>query len=80
MRGQAYCISLPHDTTLLTRIVFRRVLFRLPCFVLPAMDGKIDQHDCIKFCMKLSKSTTETLEMLREAFGEHSLSQIMVSE
>jgi hypothetical protein len=25
--------------------------------------------------MKLGKSTTETLEMLHEAFGEHSLSQ-----
>jgi hypothetical protein len=38
------------------------------------MDGKIEQHVCIKFCVKLGKSTTETLEMLREAFGEHSLS------
>jgi hypothetical protein len=32
------------------------------------MDGKIKQHVCIKFCMKLGKSATETLEMLREAF------------
>jgi hypothetical protein len=39
------------------------------------MDGKIEQHVCIKFCVKLSKSATETLEMLREAFGELSLSQ-----
>jgi hypothetical protein len=38
------------------------------------MDGKIEQCVCIKFCTKLSKSTTETLEMLHEAFGEHSLS------
>jgi hypothetical protein len=30
--------------------------------------------------MKLGKSTTETLEMLREAFGEHSLSRAVVSE
>jgi hypothetical protein len=28
------------------------------------MDGKIKQHVCIKFCMKLSKSAIETLEML----------------
>jgi hypothetical protein len=35
------------------------------------MDGKIEQHVCIKFCMKLSKSTTETLEMLYESFEEH---------
>jgi hypothetical protein len=37
------------------------------------MDGKIEQRVCIKFCVKLSKSTTETFEMLRETFGEHSL-------
>jgi hypothetical protein len=30
--------------------------------------------------MKLGKSATETLEMLREAFGEHSLSQTAVFE
>jgi hypothetical protein len=36
------------------------------------MDGKIEQHVCIKFCMKLGKSATETLEMLCEAFGEYS--------
>jgi hypothetical protein len=35
------------------------------------MDGKIEQHACIKFSVKHGKSTTETLEMLHEAFGEH---------
>jgi hypothetical protein len=44
------------------------------------MDGKIKQRACIKFGVKLSKSTTETLEMLQEAFGEHSLSQTAVFE
>jgi hypothetical protein len=38
------------------------------------MDGKIEQRFCIKFCVKLGKSTTETLEMHYAAFGEHSLS------
>jgi hypothetical protein len=38
------------------------------------MDGKVEQHVCIKFCVKLSKSTTKTLAILHEAFGEHSLS------
>jgi hypothetical protein len=38
------------------------------------MDGKIEQCVCIKFCVELGKSATETLEMLYEAFGEHSLS------
>jgi hypothetical protein len=41
------------------------------------MDGKIEQHVCIKFCMKLSKSTT--LEAC-EAFDEHSLSRTAVFE
>jgi ribonuclease HIII len=44
------------------------------------MDGKIEQCVCIQFCMKLGKSATKTLEMLREAFGEHSLSQRVVFE
>jgi hypothetical protein len=30
--------------------------------------------------MKLSKTTTKTLKMLREAFGEHSLSRTAVFE
>jgi hypothetical protein len=42
------------------------------------MDGKFDQPVCIKFCVKLGKSATETLEMLHEAFGEHSLSRTEV--
>jgi hypothetical protein len=44
------------------------------------MDDKIEQCACIKFCLKRSKSATKTLEMLREAFGEHSLSQPVVFE
>jgi hypothetical protein len=44
------------------------------------MDGKIEQCIFINFCAKLGKSTAETLEMLHEAFGDHSLSQMVVSE
>jgi hypothetical protein len=44
------------------------------------MDGKIKQHVCITFCVKLRKSATETIEMLREAFGEHSLCRTAVFE
>jgi hypothetical protein len=43
------------------------------------MDGKIEQRVCIKFCVKLSKSATETLQMLREVFGEHSLSRMALN-
>jgi hypothetical protein len=42
------------------------------------MHGKIEQCVCIKFCLKLSKSPTKTLDMLCEAFGEHSLGQTVV--
>jgi hypothetical protein len=54
--------------------VFTPVLFLL-CFPLRAMDGKIKQHACIKFCMMLGKSATKTLEMLHGSFEKHYLSQ-----
>jgi hypothetical protein len=46
--------------------------FSTSCFPLAAMDGKIEQRVCIKFCVKLGKSVNKTLDMLHEAFGEHS--------
>jgi hypothetical protein len=42
------------------------------------MDGKIEQRVCIRFCVKIGKSANETLKMLHETFGEHSLSQTAV--
>jgi hypothetical protein len=39
------------------------------------MDGKIEQNVCTKFRVKLGRSATKTLEMLCEAFGDHSSSQ-----
>jgi hypothetical protein len=44
------------------------------------MDGKIEQRVCIKFCVKLGKSTTKTLEMFREVFEERSLNGTAVFE
>jgi hypothetical protein len=44
------------------------------------MDGKIEQCVCIKFCVKLGKYTSETLEMFREELREHSLSWTAVFE
>jgi hypothetical protein len=52
--------------------------FSTSCVVLYAMDGKIKQRVCIKFSVKLSKSAVKTLEILREAFEKHSLSQTAV--
>jgi hypothetical protein len=76
---QAYCISLPCDIALNTHCFYTNA-FATSCFVLSAMDDKIDQRVCIKFCMMLGKSATETLQMVREAFGEHSLSGTAVFE
>jgi hypothetical protein len=44
------------------------------------MDGKIEQCVSISSCVKLVISASETLEMLREAFGEPSSSQTAVFE
>jgi hypothetical protein len=44
-------------------------------FILSVMDGKTEQSICTMFWVKLSKSATETLEMLHGAFGEYSLSR-----
>jgi hypothetical protein len=83
MRGEAnvtlpkaYCISLPLDNM----HCFYTSAFLTLCFILSVMDGKTEQHVCIKFCVKLCKYTTETLEMLCEASAEHSLSQREIFE
>lgn len=50
------------------------IVFHFDC------NGWQNQVMCIKFRVKLHKSDTETTEMLLEAFGEHSLSQIVIFE
>jgi hypothetical protein len=59
---------------------FYKSAFSTWYFPLAEMDGKIEQRVCIKFCVKLGKSTTETLEMLREVFGEQYLIWTVVFE
>ena len=39
-----------------------------------------EQRICIKFCFKLNKTTAETHQMLKEAFGEQALSQARIFE
>jgi transposase len=43
-------------------------------------DGKIERSVYIKSCVKLNEPATESLEMLREAFGEYSLRRAAVFE
>jgi transposase len=40
----------------------------------------MEQRATIKFCVKLKKRATETFEMLRNAYGEESLSRTTVFE
>jgi hypothetical protein len=44
------------------------------------MDGRIERHVRIKFCLKLGKSAIETVEMLPNAFGKHTLNRTAVFE
>jgi len=51
------------------------VLYNLVTF---AMQENIEQRYAIKFCVKLSKSATETFASLTEAYGDATLSRTMV--
>jgi len=42
------------------------------------MQENIKQRYCIKFCVKLNKSATETFASLTEAYGDATLSRTMV--
>jgi hypothetical protein len=61
-------VTLLHQSAMWYRAVSTHCFYTTLCFILSAMVGKI------KFCVKLSKSATESLDMPCEAFGEYSLS------
>src|SRR5215813_4225191 len=44
------------------------------------MDLKQEQRICIKFCQKIGKTATETVDLIKLAFGMNSLSQSRVFE
>jgi hypothetical protein len=39
-----------------------------------------EQRICIKFCLKLGKTASETHRMLKEAFGDNALGQTQTYE
>jgi hypothetical protein len=55
-----------HVTPRCEHAFFCTSAFSTSCFSLSVMDGKIEQRVCIKFCVKLGKSTTKTLKMFCE--------------
>jgi hypothetical protein len=61
---EACFISLPLWYCAVNEQCFYRSAPLTLCFILSVMDGRIEQCVCIHFHMKLSKSTTETIEML----------------
>jgi len=44
------------------------------------MDVLKEQRVCVKFCFKLGKSFTETVQMLTQAFGDESMSKTRIYE
>jgi hypothetical protein len=45
-------------------------------FAVRRMDVRFEQRVNIKFCVKLGKTATETLQLLRDAYGDEALSRL----
>ena len=60
----------------------RKTLCPLPVaiFAVRRMDVQFEQRVNIKFCVKLGKTATETLQLLRDAYGDEALSRARVFE
>jgi hypothetical protein len=54
----------------------------IPCtlpvaiFALRRKDVRFEQRVNIKFCVKLGKTATETLQLLRDAYGDEALKKL----
>jgi hypothetical protein len=44
------------------------------------MSNKLEQRVCIKFCVKLGKSATETFEMIKKTFEDEAMSRSKIFE
>jgi len=47
-------------------------------FAVRRMDVRVEERVNIKFCVKLGKTATETLQLLRDAYGDEALSRAQV--
>jgi hypothetical protein len=45
-------------------------------FTVRRMDVRFEQRVNIKFCVKLGKTATDTLQLVREAYGDEAFSQV----
>jgi hypothetical protein len=45
-------------------------------FAVRRMDVRFEQRVNIKFCVKLGKTATETLQVLRDAYGDEALKKL----
>jgi hypothetical protein len=67
-------------STLFHFVTHRATEFCFVCFILSAMDGKIELHVCIGFHVKLGELAIRTLELLCVTSAEHCLSWTVVFE
>ena len=44
------------------------------------MEPTVEQRYAVKFCVKLGKSASETLELIKQAYGDDALSHTRVFE
>ena len=44
------------------------------------MTEKLDQRICIKFCFRLGKTSSETIQMMQEAFGNECMIKKRIKE
>jgi hypothetical protein len=69
----------PYNCTCFRVLAVFFTLFQCVSAIIEMADVK-EQRICIKFCFKLNKTAAETHRMLKEAFGEQTLSQARTFE
>lgn len=70
----------PHQSSpsLDGKYIFAEVQFRFVTMSQGQMQSPIEQHYAIKFCVKISKSGPEMVEMVSAAYKENALSHAQI--